>query len=602
MEKREDLQNSLLSGITRFEDRLVHLRNKSKKLSWYRLALFFISLILFFYFFFTGSSIPLYLTVFLFFIVFGILTGIHNKIERGIRKNIIWTRIKKLHLSRMNLKWKELPPSLFSPDESHPYEYDLSITGEYSLHRLMNTSASFEGSRLLREWLTAYQPDYDVIKFRQSIVGELKELGRFRDKLTLFSNLMSKFELKGTKILEWINTPSEKENIKKVLLILSFLIPVNIILFTLYILNILPPYFYISLLLYVSVYWLNGKFTKGLFSELLDIEEEFGKFSVIFDFLERYPYRKNSSLEKFCSVFITHSPSGDFKKIKTLANAVSITRNPLAALFLNAAFPYNFFLAYRMEKIKSGVKKDLPEWLDRWYNLEAYNSLSNYAWLNPGSTFPELNKEVSFFKAEEVFHPMIPYNNNIANSFSVLTKGEVFIITGSNMSGKSTFLKTLGINLAMAYAGGVVNAAKLNTSLFRIFCCIKISDSVIDGISYFYAEVKRLKHLLSELRNNQNYPVFFLIDEIFKGTNNVERLSGSRSYIKETIKLNGTGFVSTHDLELSKLEDEIPSVKNYHFREEAVAGKMIFDYKLRQGPCPTTNALKIMKSEGLPVE
>jgi DNA mismatch repair ATPase MutS len=169
------------------------------------------------------------------------------------------------------------------------------------------------------------------------------------------------------------------------------------------------------------------------------------------------------------------------------------------------------------------------------------------------------------------------------------------------MSGKSTFVKTLGINLSLAYAGSVVNADNLKISLFRLFTCIKVSDSVTDGISYFYAEVKRLKALLDEMENSE-HPVLFLIDEIFRGTNNIERLKGSSAFIKKLAETNALGAIATHDLELVKLADKILSVKNYHFKEEIKNGKMIFDYKLNNGPCPTTNALKIMKLEGLPVE
>ena len=152
-----------------------------------------------------------------------------------------------------------------------------------------------------------------------------------------------------------------------------------------------------------------------------------------------------------------------------------------------------------------------------------------------------------------------------------------------------------------AFAGGPVNASTLQTSLFKIFTCIKVSDSVTDGYSYFYAEVKRLKALLSELERDSGYPLFFLIDEIFKGTNNRERLIGSQAYIQALVGKNCLGAISTHDLELVKLADILPEIKNYHFKEDVIDGQMVFDYILRPGPCPTTNALKIMQMEGLPV-
>jgi DNA mismatch repair ATPase MutS len=190
----------------------------------------------------------------------------------------------------------------------------------------------------------------------------------------------------------------------------------------------------------------------------------------------------------------------------------------------------------------------------------------------------------------------------VVNDFAMHKAGEAVIITGSNMSGKSTFLRTLGINLCLAFAGGPVNAGTLQTCLFRIFTCIKVSDSVTGGYSYFYAEVKRLRALLSELERDSGYPLFFLIDEIFKGTNNRERLIGSQAYIQALVGKNCLGVISTHDLELVKLADISPEIKNYHFKEDVIDGQMVFDYILRPGPCPTTNALKIMQMEGLPIE
>ncbi len=205
------------------------------------------------------------------------------------------------------------------------------------------------------------------------------------------------------------------------------------------------------------------------------------------------------------------------------------------------------------------------------------------------------------FRAQGLGHPLLPAERKVVNDFALQQTGQMVIITGSNMSGKSTFLRTLGVNLCLAYAGAPVNARRLQTGLFRLFTCIRVNDSVTEGYSYFYAEVRRLKALLNALQQ-EGYPLFFLIDEIFKGTNNRERLIGSRSYLHALVGKRCLGAVSTHDLELVRLADELPGVANYHFREEVRGGEMVFDYILRPGPCPTTNALKIMQQEGLPIE
>jgi DNA mismatch repair ATPase MutS len=171
------------------------------------------------------------------------------------------------------------------------------------------------------------------------------------------------------------------------------------------------------------------------------------------------------------------------------------------------------------------------------------------------------------------------------------------------MAGKSTFIRTVGINLCLAYAGAPVDAAELQTVAFRLYTCIRISDSLGDGFSYFYAEVKRLKGLLDSLQPNPSgLPLLYLVDEIFRGTNNRERLIGSRAYVKALIGAAGVGLIATHDLDLAQLADNHPQARNLHFRDEVAGGKLTFDYRLRPGPSPTTNALKIMEMEGLPVD
>lgn len=244
----------------------------------------------------------------------------------------------------------------------------------------------------------------------------------------------------------------------------------------------------------------------------------------------------------------------------------------------------------------------LPEWLEIWFELEALCSLANFAYLNPDYTFPRVlarNKQ-SVFEASGLGHPLIPKEQKVVNDFVLRENNEIVLITGSNMAGKSTFLRTLGINLCLAYSGSPVNASSLRTSLFEIYACIKVSDSLIDGYSYFYSEVRRLRGLLERLSAEPVLPIFFLVDEIYRGTNNFERSIGSAAYIHALAGKNCVGAISTHDLELVKLAASLPMLKNAHFKEDIHNGQMVFDYKIHAGPCPTRNALKIMELAGLP--
>ncbi|HCF87297.1 MAG TPA: DNA mismatch repair protein MutS, partial [Ktedonobacter sp.] len=261
-------------------------------------------------------------------------------------------------------------------------------------------------------------------------------------------------------------------------------------------------------------------------------------------------------------------PSVLLKRLSRIASAATLSKNQFLWLIVNALVPWDVYVAMRLNRYKSQVAVVLPGWLDAWFELEALNSLAAFSYLNPEYVLPEVCEEQDnscLFHARDLGHPLIVDEKKVVNDFAMNELGEVIIVTGSNMSGKSTFLRTLGINLCLAYAGGPVNASSLQASLFKIFTCIKVSDSVTDGYSYFYAEVKRLKALLDELKRGDDLPLFFLIDEIFKGTNNRERLIGSRAYIQALVGQNCLGVISTHDLELVHLADVLPEINNYHF-------------------------------------
>jgi DNA mismatch repair ATPase MutS len=247
-------------------------------------------------------------------------------------------------------------------------------------------------------------------------------------------------------------------------------------------------------------------------------------------------------------------------------------------------------------------------WLETLAELEAANALATFAYLHPAYHWPAPSNNApegpgrAILNAKALGHPLIPCAQRVTNDLDLRGLGRVLLVTGSNMSGKSTFLRTIGINACLAQAGAPVCADLFEWTWVRIACCIRVDDSLEAGLSFFYAEVKRLKRLLDAAQDGAAPPVLFLIDEIFKGTNNRERLTGSRAYIQALAASNGFGLVTTHDLELADMEREIPTLTNAHFQETVQANQLQFDYTLRPGPCPTTNALRIMALEGLPVK
>ena len=609
-QRRAKRQKAIKNQVKRLNNRLTKLHALSRRLSWYRLVIFLIGGALIFISFFWISENLAWFFAGTAFIIFSIIACYHHRLGKGIRRHQIWLEIKKSQLARMDLDWENIAGSMLPyPLSDLSFEKDLDITGRRSIHQLIDISISREGSQRLATWLLQKVPDIAGILRRQRVVQELVPLSRFRNRLQFNFRLVSKAQLEGNKLLNWLRAEPPSRSMKNLAAISYGFAAINITLFLWHQFGRISPYWMLSLFIYVLFYLSNLKLLKHFFEVISQLDDELSKFRQILKFLETYPYGANRNLRELCAPFLEHEklPSRQLQKIKFVSTAIGLRMNPIMAVLLNIAFPWDFFFSFLIHRYRDEISQKLPQWLDAWENLEASISLANFAYLNPDYVFPEFisdleNKDQPILTAKGLGHPLIPAVQIVCNDFSLNQSGQAFIVTGSNMSGKSSFLKTIGVNLCLAYAGGPVNAGSFQSALFRIFTCIKINDSIVDGFSFFYTEVKRLKALLDALRANHPLPLLFLIDEIFKGTNNRERLVGSRSYIRNLIGQNGGGLVATHDLELVKLADDFSDIANCHFREDVVGGKMVFDYKLRPGPCPTTNALKIMRMEGLPVD
>ena len=566
---------------------------------------------------FAGTTIA-WLLAALIAIVFAIVTAFHNKVRDSLTRNSLLIEIKQTHIARINLDWDRIPlgDSAAMPKPAHPFESDLDITGQRSLHRLIDCAVTREGSEQLKSWLLNTRPDAPLIKHRQDLVRELKGHSVFRDKLQLLSAVaristghtrhQGASNLWNSKILvDWITRRDERQDsLLPTVVFLFILSTLNIICVLLSVYKVIPRIWPIVFVIYIGAMFMKQARVATAWSDLFELEKALTHFKAVFAYLESRNYQNTPGLAEICSSFLdeTRRPSLEMKRLGRLAAALGVRTNVLLWLLAHLLVPWDFYFTYRLELVKKEIAHLLPRWLDAWYKLEALNSLANFAYLNPHYAFPEFTADAGQLTARNLGHPLLKPESKVCNDFELDHDHRIVILTGSNMAGKSTFLRTIGVNLALAYAGAPVNAERLETSWFRLFTCVKVSDSVQDGLSYFYAEVKRLQALLAATRLDDPLPVLFLIDEIFRGTNSRERLIGSRSYIRALSKGTSVGLVATHDLELVKLATEIDGVVNMHFREEVRDGRMAFDYRLRPGPCPTTNALTIMRLEGLPVE
>lgn len=589
--------------VARLDHQLSALRQRSSRLSWARLWSFLATPALAF----VAASVDLTLgtlALVLGIAVFSAVVLLHRRTERAISRFTRWRQRAQTLLARQSLDWDGLPPPLAdAPEPGHPFEFDVDITGPRSLHHLLDTPVTLDGSRRLRDWLLATTPQPDTIDRRRALVAELVEQPLFVGKVALYGQQASRNAKRWESALlrDWLAEPLPDDRLGLVVAVLALLACVTIPLGIANAVGALPPFWVVPWLLYFVISVSRIRTFFGVFEEASLLQDTLRPARDVFDALERRRFPAGSALAQLIAPF--HGdvrPSRLLRRITWVVSASSLQRNVLLWLMLNALVPWDLFFAHQLRRARRDLRNDLPAWLDVWFELEALSALATFAYLNPAYPFPTLHTEPVALVAHGIGHPLIDHERRVSNDFTIVGLGQVALVTGSNMSGKSTFLRTVGVNMVLAYAGGVVAAESLSLAYFRLFTTIRINDSLAEGISYFYAEVRRLKALLVALRQPDALPLFFLIDEIFRGTNNRERLIGSRAYIQALVGAgNGMGIVSTHDLELTSLAGD--HVHNYHFADRVEDNRMAFDYRLNDGPSLTTNALRIMAMEGLPV-
>jgi len=300
------------------------------------------------------------------------------------------------------------------------------------------------------------------------------------------------------------------------------------------------------------------------------------------------------------------SATREMAALSRIVGFVDARNNEVFRFFIGPALMWDLWCALALEAWRERAGKAAFGWFRALAELEALASIAGFAFENPDHAFPEIVTDRAVFEAESLGHPLIDDDKRVSNDVTISGPGHALVVTGSNMSGKSTLLRAIGINTVLANAGGPVCAKALRVSRLEVATSMRVSDSLEEGTSRFYAELKKLKLVLDLARTVKKDPeertLLFLLDEILHGTNTRERLIGARAILMELLALGAMGAVSTHDLGLGDLENERPDhVRNVHFQEQVEGDVMSFDYLLRTGVVQSSNALRLMKIVGLDV-
>jgi hypothetical protein len=554
-------------------------------------------------------------------LVSGVLAGViafvglllvHGRLEERLAKYRARIRLWDIDSARQSMDWARIPafevpatqgglPSFFQ---------DLDLVGEESFLQLIDTTVSEQGRHRLMTLFLETVPGEGPK--RRAIVRELERLRVLRMRFRLASEIASDRRLnsQGLRALAahpihggeafrwtWVLGGSQLLALGVLVLAGSSFLP--------WIPKALGFAGY--LFTYAIFRWAERYFEEP-FERALAIQLHLSKFRRLSRLLEEASFRP--TLRDLLRAFSCEGQDGPAKLLTQVDLCLSLLgaqSNPLLHFLLNLVVPWDFAIALRLESVRQRIMTRLPEWIDAMAEFEAFASLASYGELFARTTTePRWLSEPGRVEAKGLAHPLIPPAARVGNNLALSAQGTAcVIITGSNMSGKSTWLRTVGVNSLLALAGGRVVAREFALGDLRVEASLRKGDRLADEVSTFYAEVKRLKEIFDVARGATTdaaaVPVLYLIDEIFQGTNNRERLAGSRAYIEALLGLRAVGLVATHDLELAELESGRSRVRNQHFRETLNGFEMSFTYELRDGPCPSTNALRIMELAGLPV-
>ena len=482
-------------------------------------------------------------------------------------------------------------------DFNHPYTYDLDIFGEHSLYQNLNRTATFVGKKALAEQLTHVLPNYAIEK-NQEAIKELRDKLDWRQEFLALAKVSQDSQSSYETLLKW--SVFNCTPISLLSRIISYILPVLFIGFVL-VYWFTSNSFYLSIL---SFLFLINMIFIGLFFKRIQLEiatssvvdQTIHQYGLLLQKIEIESFESERLINLQKKIFFEKTnASQNLKKLAELFSKMDTMNNLLTALLFNGTFLYHFHVFHSLIEWKRQNDTVLKNWLDVIGEIEVLTSLSNFSFNNPEFVFPILNKhfEISF---TDLSHPLLNPMTRIGNE--VRFQPESFLIlTGSNMSGKSTFLRSLGVNMVLAGIGSPVCASTANIHPLPVLVSMRLSDSLSDSESYFFAEIKRLKQIMDAL---ENQPAFVLLDEILRGTNSDDKRNGTIEVVKKVIAKQAIGAIATHDIEVCLTTNEFPNVlTNKCFEVEIIADELHFDYKLRDGICKNKSATFLMKKMGV---
>ncbi len=531
----------------------------------------------------------------------GVFTGLvlyHDKVRRNRQSLARAIAYYERGMARIDGRWMGSGEKGESyRDPHHPYADDLDLFGTGSIFELICTAGTGYGIDTLAGWLKSPATPHEILR-RQEAVAELKPQIQLREDLAILgADIGSAIDSEALSTWGSGQSMGPPGAVRIVAAVLAFL-GISSLLW--WIFRDERIWFSIAATAEgLLVLWLRHRVRHIIFAAEMPLRNLL-MLSQVMRRLEKEHFRAHLLQELRLGLEAEDNPpSRQILALSRLMTLLDSRRNvifaPLAALLL---WGTQFALAVESWRNRSGGS--LPRWLRALGEFEALCALSGYAYEHPDDPFPEICETGAVFEADEIAHPLLQEGRAIRNGIVLGAQPQVLLVSGSNMSGKSTLLRTVGANAVLALAGGPVRARRLRLSPLAVAASIRISDSLQEGSSRFYSEITRIRTIVEMTKGGT--PVLFLLDELLQGTNSHDRRIGAEAVIRTLVQRGAVGLMTTHDLALAEIEKSLaPLIANVHFEDHIEGGRIAFDYTLRPGVVQKSNALELMRSVGLDV-
>ena len=591
-------ENHYTERLSLTEGQLQQVKKQIFRISMLRLALF-IAGIAGLYFFFNQTTL-LIICICLTFLPLFILVKIHNRFF--IRKEWLETqaRIIQEELQALSGDYSSFEDGKEYVNPEHPYSFDLDIFGRRSLFQSINRTCTFFGKVRLAEWLQNHLHEKTSIEKRQEMVREISEHTLFREQFRVAGLVHHGQSSDAEKIQAWSQSPAQYLHAGWVKAFIWGVPVINSLLLI------------TSLAGWTSFSWLGLSFgiflvlSFGIIKRATYIQETYGKqlkslngYARLIALAKAEDW-KSAGMQELMERFNLNgqSPIQALQQLSKELDRLDLRNNQFLYVLLEGSIFFQLQEIVRIERWKARYGQRISKWLDTVGELDALCSLGTFAYNHPQYTYPELTEKPFCFLATQMGHPLMPASQCVKNDATIPSRPFFLIITGANMAGKSTYLRTIGVNYLLACIGAPVCCERLKLHPNQLITSLRTSDSLSDNESYFFAELKRLKRIIDLL--NQGQQLFIILDEILKGTNSMDKQKGSFDLIRQFMQLKANGIIATHDLLLGSLIKQFPEeIRNYCFEADIKENELTFSYKLREGVAQNMNACFLMKKMGI---